>query len=338
MTGGSVFLYIFLLDGKNKRKRENAMCTAIKHGLYVGRNLDVYKTYGEDIIITPRNYAISLRKEANIQNHYAMIGMGTVARGYPLYYDAANEHGLYMAGLNFVGNAHYTTPSDGLCNLAPYELIPYILAKCKTVAEAKAELANINLVSVPFSRELPLAELHWMIADKSDVITVEPDKNGISIYDNPIGVLTNNPHFPLQLFALNSFRHLSTEAHGNTFLPEIDLAAYSEGMGAIGMPGDLSSASRFIRAAFHTAHARTDSQIALFQLLKSVAMPDGSVKVGDLFERTEFTTGVSLCTMTYYYQGYDSAAISAVRLFCEDVDAPSLIIFPTKPSEPLYQN
>ena len=315
------------------------MCTAIKHGLYVGRNLDVYKTYGENIIITPRNYAISLRKEENIQVHYAMIGMGTVARGYPLYYDAANEHGLYMAGLNFVGNAHYTTPSDGLCNLAPYELIPYILAKCKTVAEAKAELANINLVSIPFSRELPLAELHWMIADKDAVITVEPDKNGISIYDNPIGVLTNNPQFPIQLFALNSFRHLSTEAHGNTFLPKIDLAPYSEGTGAIGMPGDLSSTSRFIRAVFHTAHARIDdSPITLFHLLKSVAMPDGSVRIGDLFERTEFNTCVALNTMTYYYQGYTSAAISAVRLFREDIDAPSLIIFPTKPSEPLYQN
>ena len=92
------------------------MCTAIKCESFVGRNLDVYKTYGEEIIITPREYRIALRKEENIKEHYAIIGMGTVARGYPLYYDAANEHGLYMAGLNYVGNAKYHAPKEKYIN------------------------------------------------------------------------------------------------------------------------------------------------------------------------------------------------------------------------------
>ena len=103
------------------------MCTFIKHGRIVGRNLDVYKTYGEQIVITPRKYCISLRREDNIPDHYAIIGMGTVSRGYPLYFDAANEYGLYMAGLNYVGNAKYLPQRAGCVNLAPYELIPYLL-------------------------------------------------------------------------------------------------------------------------------------------------------------------------------------------------------------------
>ena len=143
----------------------------------------------------------------------------------------------------------------------------------------------------------------------------------------------------MHLFNLNSFRHLSTEARSNTFLPNVELRTFSEGMGALGMPGDLSSTSRFIRAAFHTAHARrSDSPTDLFYLLSSVAMPDGSVKVGDFFERTEYTSCVSLNTLTYYYRAYDSAAISAVRLFTEDIDARSLITYPTKTNEPLYEN
>ena len=317
------------------------MCTAIKHGIFVGRNLDVYKTYCEEIIITPRRYCIALRKEKNISEHYAIIGMGTVARGYPLYYDAANEHGLYMAGLNYVGNAKYHAPRDKHINLAPFEVIPYILSRCTSVTEAEAELSKINLTDIPFSRELPSAELHWMIADKERAITVEPDENGINIYNNPLGVLTNNPPFPYQLLNLRGFAHISADPHQNTLAPTVDIPNFSEGMGGIGMPGDLSSTSRFVRALFHKSHTRcgADSCItSFFHLLASVEMPDGSVKVGDSYERTEYTTAVDLKESTYFYRHYDSATISAVRLKSENLDTPSLISYPISIVKPTYQN
>ena len=317
------------------------MCTAIKHGIFVGRNLDVYKTYGEEVIITPRRYCIALRKEKNISDHYAIIGMGTVARGYPLYYDAANEHGLYMAGLNYVGNAKYHAPKDKHINLAPFELIPYILSRCKSVTEAEAELSKINLTDIPFSRELPSAELHWIIADKERAITVEPDENGLNIYNNPQGVLTNNPSFPYQLLNLSGFAHLSTEPHKNTLAPDVDIPNYSEGMGAIGMPGDLSSTSRFVRALFHKSYTRCDagsSITSFFHLLSSVEMPDGSVKVGEYYERTEYSTAVDLKELTYFYRHYDSATISAVSLKSENLDTSTLISYPILIGKPTYQN
>ena len=174
-------MYIVAFVGKTNYKKELEMCTSIKYEDCVGRNLDVYKVYGEEIIITPRNYTIALRKKENITKHYAMIGMGTVARGYPLYYDAINEHGLYVAGLNYVENAKYLPYKEGKINLAPYELIPYILSVSKSVDEAEKQLSEINLTDIPFSRELPCAELHWMIADKERAIVAEPDKNGINI-------------------------------------------------------------------------------------------------------------------------------------------------------------
>lgn len=315
------------------------MCTAIKHGGFVGRNLDVYERYGEEVIITPRKYTLPLRKEENITEHYAIIGMGTVARGYPLYFDAVNECGLYIAGLNYIGNAKYHAPKDGSINLSPYELTLYLLSICASASEAKEILKNINLVDIPFSRDIPCAELHWIIADKESAFTVEPDKNGLNIYDNPIGVLTNNPPFPYQLFNLNNYATLSPTPPGNLFAPKIPLEIYSEGMGGLGLPGDLSSMSRFVRATFHKSHSQNkDGLYEIFHLLSSVEMPDGSVKVGESYERTEYTSAVSFSTPTYYYRHYDAAGISAVKLFSENLDLPSLIRYPVAKSAPLYIN
>ena len=315
------------------------MCTAIKHGSFVGRNLDITEGYGEEIIITPRCYSIALRKEENLTEHYAMIGMGTVSRGYPLYYDAVNEYGLYMAGLNYVGNAKYLPSKEKKVNLAPFELIPYILSICKSVGEAEDELKRINLTDIPFSRELPTAELHWFIADKERTITVEPDKNGLNIYNNPIGVLTNNPPFPYQLFNLNNYPMLKRENPSASFSGDFPFSAYSEGMGALGLPGDLSSQSRFIRAVFHKTCARDiDGYAAIFHLLSSVAMPDGSVKVGKSFERTEYTTATSLSSITYYYRSYDSLGICSLNLFSENLDTPRLIRYAVLTPEPISQN
>lgn len=315
------------------------MCTFIKHGRIVGRNLDVYKTYGEQIVITPRKYCISLRREDNIPDHYAIIGMGTVSRGYPLYFDAANEYGLYMAGLNYIGNANYLPQRAGCVNLAPYELIPYILSKCKTVRNAEHELEKINLTDIPFSRELPTAELHWVVADSERAITVEPDAGGLNIYDNPVGVLTNNPPFSMQMMNLCDYADLRVDTPDNTLIPDIPLEIYSEGMGALGLPGDASSRSRFVRAVFHKANSRhNDDPTAFFHLLSSVEMPDGSVMVGDAYERTEYSSAVDLSTLTYYYRLYGSAGISAVRLCSENPDSHSLIRYPAVRHTPTYQN
>ncbi len=111
-------------------------------------------------------------------------------------------------------------------------------------------MENLNLTDTPFSDNLPLAQLHWIIADRDACITVESVQDGLKIYDNPVGVLTNNPPFNYQMFNLNNYMHLAPENHGNTFSKQLELDQYSRGMGAMGLPGDLSSQSRFVRVAF----------------------------------------------------------------------------------------
>ena len=223
------------------------MCTAMTYKTrdhYFGRNLDLEYTYNETVTVMPRNFPLEFRRCGRLCHHYAVIGMATVADGYPLYYDATNEKGLSVAGLNFPGNADYKPEMCGKDNVSPFEFIPWILGQCENLSETRNMLEKINLVKIDFSDELPLSPLHWMISDRESSIVVECVKDGLKIYDNPVQVLTNNPTFDMQLFNLNNYMNLSTEQPANSFSTELNLSAYSRGMGALGLPGDLSSARR----------------------------------------------------------------------------------------------
>ena len=141
------------------------MCTAATYktkDFYFGRTLDYEFSYGDEITVTPRNYPFEFRYMGRKDNHYAMIGMAHVAGGYPLYYDAINEKGLGMAGLNFVGNAVYQEADESgeRDNVAQYEFIPWILGSCASVGEARVALDRMNLTGTPFSEQLPTAQLH----------------------------------------------------------------------------------------------------------------------------------------------------------------------------------
>ena len=239
-------------------------------------------SFGDEVTVTPRNFKIPFRYMGEMESHYAMIGMAHVAGGYPLYYDAINEKGLGMAGLNFVGNAAYqeADESEDRDNVAQYEFIPWILGSCASVGEARVALDRMTLTGTPFSEQLPTAQLHWIIADRNGAITVECMADGLHVYENPVGVLTNNPPFPQQMFLLNQYMGLSPKQPVNTFAPEVGLSAYSRGMGAMGLPGDLSSQSRFVRAAFVRANSRSgeseaESVSQFFHILGSVEQQRG---------------------------------------------------------------
>lgn len=295
------------------------MCTAISYqggtGHYFGRNLDLEFTYREQVAVTPRNYPFHLRSGLKLTQHYAMIGMATMSAGYPLYYEAVNERGLGIAGLNFPGNAVYHCKACGKQNIAPFELIPWILGQCANVAEAKKLLFNLNVWNLPYSRAFPLTPLHWMIADGESAITLEPLAEGLKIYDNPVGVLTNNPPFPCQLYRLADHMALTPEQPENRMTGQ-SLPLYSNGMGAMGLPGDFSSASRFVKAAFVKEHSASGSEDVgqFFHILASVSMPRGSVKVNGQDEITQYSCCCDTQNGVYYYTTYDNSRIAAVNL------------------------
>lgn len=313
------------------------MCTALNLNVrdhYFGRTLDVPCSYNEQVCIMPRNFPMRFRKMGQKNRHFAIIGMAMVAQGVPLYYDAANEKGLCMAGLNFVGNACYWDHVDGKDNIAQFEFIPWILGRCASVQEARRAMENLNLLNTPFSDKLPLAQLHWMISDKQESITVESVRDGLKIYDNPVGVLTNNPPFDMQMFALNNYMGLSAKSPENTFANGLTLNRYSRGMGALGLPGDLSSQSRFVRVAFTKMNSLSgdgepESVSQFFHILNSVDQQRGCCELEDgKYEITLYTSCCNTAKGIYYYTTYDNHQITAVDMHRENLDGSQLVRYP----------
>ncbi len=313
------------------------MCTAATYktkDFYFGRTLDYEFSYGDEVTVTPRNFCFRFRHMSEVKTHYAMIGMAYVADDYPLYYDAVNEKGLGMAGLNFVGNAKYQDVQAGRENVAQFEFIPWILSQCATVLEARKALEKMNLVGTPYSEKLPCASLHWIIADKDAAIVVECVEDGLHVYDNPVGVLTNNPPFPVQMFMLNNYMHVSPSQSENHFAKELPLAAYSRGMGGLGLPGDLSSASRFAKVAFTKIHAisgesEAESVSQFFHILGSVEQQRGCCEVEPgKYEITIYTSCVNADKGIYYYTTYENHQIQAVDMHREDLDGDTLRRYP----------
>lgn len=312
------------------------MCTAITYKTqnhYFGRTLDLEYTYEEQVTVTPRNFEFHFRTKQSLKNHYAIIGMATVAENYPLYYEATNEYGLSMAGLNFPGNAHYFPVTEGKDNIAPFEFIPWILAQCKNLAEAKKLLAKINLCNIDFSDMLPLSPLHWIIAGKEGAITVESMADGLHVYENPVGVLTNNPSFDYHMTHLCDYRNVTARTPENRF-GDVSLETYSRGMGGIGLPGDLSSASRFVRAAFVklnsvAGESENESISQFFHILGAVAQQRGCVILPDgSYEITAYTSCMNTDKGIYYYTTYENHGISAVDMHRCDLEGAALYSYP----------
>lgn len=320
------------------------MCTAITYSgynTYFGRNLDLEYLYDEAVTIVPRNFSLRFKREEDIKNHYAIIGMSTIINNYPLFYDATNEHGLSMAGLNFVGNAVYHDYEYGQKNLCTFELIPYLLATCKTVEEAMISIENLNILSTPFDENTPNSMLHWIISDKVESMTIESMCDGIRIYRNPLGVLTNNPPFDYHLTNLNNYLNLTPDEPKNRFSRSVNLEPYSRGMGAMGMPGDLSSSSRFVRATFtktNSPRMRSEEKSVshFFHILGSVEMCEGSVRIGRKNEKTQYSSCINIQDGIYYYRTYSNSRITAVKMRNENLDSSKLISYPIRHKSDIF--
>ena len=315
------------------------MCTAITYCTkdhYFGRNLDLEYSYQESITITPRAFSFPFRHVEELKRHHAMIGMAYIQQNYPLYYEATNEVGLSMAGLNFPESAVYRDIEPGKDNLAPFELIPWVLGRCANLQQARACLEKVNLIREPFSAQLPLSPLHWLVCSREGALVVEPRKEGLRLYENPVGVLTNEPPFPFHWANLNNYLNLTADVPDNRFSQNVELTRYSHGMGAMGLPGDLSSASRFVRAAFVKLNSvsgdgEEESVAQFFHILGSVAQQQGCVRLGEgKYERTVYSCCCNTDRGIYYYNTYENCGLTAVELHRENLDGNHLSAYPMK--------
>lgn len=203
-------------------------------------------------------------------------------------------------------------------------------------------LERVSLANISFSKELPLTPLHWMISYKEESLVVESVQDGLHVYENPVGVLTNNPPFPMQLWNLSNYMYLSKETAENRFSGNLPLAVYSKGMGALGLPGDLSSASRFVRAAFvlHNSvccEAEEESVGQFFHILTSVEQQKGCVRVkGEEYEITAYSCCCNAEKGIYYYTTYGNRQISAIDMKQENLEGTSVVSHSLVKNEQIY--
>ncbi len=302
------------------------MCTAINTKNFFGRNLDFEHGFGEKVILTPRRYPFSF---SNM--HYAMIGIG-INMNYPLYFDAMNEKGVGMAGLNFPENAHYFECDNDKKCISSFDVIPFVLSQVTSVKEAKSLLENAVITNAPFSKELSPSPLHWIVSDAKGSLVVESTKEGLTLFDNPVGVLANNPPFPHQLSFLRFYLNITSSTPQNRFSKRLDITPFSRGMGGIGLPGDLSSASRFVRASFMKENSKRDTISQFFHLLSSVEQIDGAAEVREgENEMTLYSSAYSRESLSLYYTTYTNRRITEIPF--KNTDGESLTLYDMKNEE-----
>ncbi len=306
------------------------MCTAIKYkNNFYGRNLDLeYELPWTKVIIMPKNYLLKFKSnDENIDIKYSLIGMGMIANDYPLFYDAMNEKGLFMAGLYFKGYAKYFEKSNNKKNVTPFEFIPYILGSCSSVDEVKKSLQDVNIVDIPFSKEIPLTPLHWIICDDKQCIVVESTNEGLQIYNNPYKTLTNSPKFNFHLENMNNYVNVSPDPRTNLFDSNIKIV--SNGVGTIGLPGSLTSQDRFVRAAFTNSVSISNNNeediSQFFHILDSVAQTKGTVHAHEnRNELTVYSDCYDFDSKTLYYKTYSNNRLTAVSLNDKNYDSKKL--------------
>lgn len=321
------------------------MCTAISLSSgksFFGRNLDLEYSLGENIVVLPRNFPLRFLKIPELRRHFSIIGTAIFSKDYPLFYDGMNEHGLFGAALNFPENAAYFSEKPGAENVASFEVIPWILASCSNIAEAKAAFEHANILSTDFSKELSATPLHWFFADKTGSIAVEQTKKGLSVYKNPFGVLTNNPPFPFHSENIRGYLNLSPFEPENRFSKKLSLSPYSRGIGAVGLPGDFSSASRFIKAAFAKENSISKSLeedvSAVFHILDSVAQIKGCVRFPEeKLEKTVYSICADGENGIYYYKTYENSRICAVDMQKENLENDLLVFYPMRTKQDIFR-
>lgn len=309
------------------------MCTGIRFtdktgAMYFGRNLDWTQGYGEKVVVTPPAAEVppAFERPDDPERGHAVMGMGIVVAGIPLYFDCGNDAGLAVAGLNFPQSARYASgPADGAVNVAAYEFPYWVARNFSTLEELRKALENVTVVAKPVNEQLPVANLHWLIADAAGSAVVECMADGLHVWEDDVDVLTNEPDFGWHRQNLRNYLMLADDMPAPASWDRAELRPFGSGAGVQGLPGDYGGPARFVRAAFVNAHYPVqDGEKAnvnrLFRTLGAVAVPEGVAKMGDgAYEKTLYTSCFSAGSLTYYHATYDDPAIRAYPLSACDL-------------------
>lgn len=261
-------------------------------------------------------------------SRYAFVGAN--ALGLPAILDGLNDQGLSVGLFYFPNYAKYTDVTDENKSraLAPQEFGTWVLANFATVDEVREAVKNIVLVPTPVpglgSPQGAVAGAHFFLQDKSGKsLVVEPVDGTLRVSDAPLGVMTNAPTYDWHMTNLNNYINLSAKDVDSDRLGPVTLSALGSGAGMLGLPGDFTPPSRFVRAALFSQAAAPnktaeDTVFAAFHILNQFDIPKGSVMnsaVGEpTAEITEWTSVADLKNLRWYFRTHEDQSIRMVDL------------------------
>lgn len=302
------------------------MCTAITlkdkdNNCYFGRTMDFSYELNPSIYFSPKHFTWSNTPNSKIVNKYCFIGIGqNISR--IVFTEGVNEEGVAVAALYFPGYAVYDSPySDKRHKIESLEIVNFLLGNCSSVDEAFLIMNHTSIIGVEDNITHAVAPLHWIVTDKTGkCLVIENTIDGLHLMKNPIGVLTNSPNFEWHMTNLNNYLNISNyqveQAHWNDLI----LMPFGQGAGAIGLPGDYSPPSRFVRTAFLKSHIHMlenseEALVAYFHIMNSATIPKGIVMTNrGTIDYTQYISFIDLHNLKYYFKTYNSLNTFSVEL------------------------
>ncbi|MBY6241033.1 choloylglycine hydrolase family protein [Methylosinus sp. Sm6] len=312
-----------------------------------GRTLEFGFPLESQAVVMPRHFASHAtgangKSSWSWTSRYAIAGMN--AFGLPILVDGVNEKGLAGGILYFPGFAAYadSARADPGHSLAPWELLTWALGNFASVAEVRAALASIVVIDVVQPTLGIVPPFHYTLHDASGAsIVVEPIGGTLKIADNPLGVLTNAPPFDWHLTNLRNYVKLSPTEAPPLEIGGASFAPLGSGSGMLGVPGDPTPPSRFVRALGLVLSAAPQKDAAetvrlAEHLLNNFDIPMGLVRPSPhetaRFEFTQWSSIADLSRGIYYVKSYEDQVLRSIDLSKFDPDARGLRIAPLRPS------
>lgn len=302
------------------------MCTSLtfeseSNQHFLARTMDFgFELSGKPVVI-PRNYSWERQLGGTETVRYGFVGTGRKLADY-LFADGVNEKGLAIAELYYPNEAIYLPTSvKNKINLAPHELILWILGEISSIEELNIRLSEVALVNAEVSLLGLVPPLHFIVTDPSgETVVLETNEHGLVIKPNPVGVMTNSPELEWHLKNLNNYLGIqptnfaAKEWNGQAVTP------FGQGSGTFGLPGGLTSPERFVRATYMrtltekgTSSGETVNNI--FHILNNVTIPKGiNIKDDGAVDYTQYRAVYNVSDQTYYYNPYNTQEVFSLQL------------------------
>ncbi|KTD63343.1 linear amide C-N hydrolase [Legionella spiritensis] len=309
------------------------------------RTMEFGAEIDSDVVVIPRHYELKATSPYEGKNlvwksKYAAMGMN--AKSLPLIIEGVNEKGLRVGTFYFPGFAGYqqVTPEQAANSVSSVDVGVWLLSNFASIAEAKAGLQSIkvsNAIFKPWGFSLPL---HYVISEPDGKsLIVEYMDGKMNLYDDELGVLTNAPEFAWHLTNLRNYVNLKPEDVSENSIPNLPLKDLGLGSGMLGLPGDFTSPSRFVRAALFTATMPPsenghEAVLELFHLLNNFDVPKGVVvekmKGETYYDHTQWTSAIDLKKKQLFVHTYEDRNLKMIDLSKFDLNAKTIKVIKLK--------